>query len=222
MSENLFLGDASPDGYIATNGTEIVPLANVKTALPVNVSDFYYIKISPVGGTSTRARTVEILKDGSKRWYGDFGVSDSNPMQELTYFVPQDVEALQIYYKNTSDTATGLMINGLRGSVENYQSKVQLASKGDAIKAERYLGKLELDLDPLSERYAVFDRRTVNPLFHGLTDYYRPIIVPEKYGSTGELFVLMFDDSGEYNIAAADKVQAELFDANQPQNNNNE
>ena len=222
MSENLFLGDAQPHGYIAVNTTEIVAHPDARTSMPVSVENYNYLKISPVGGSSTRARTVEILKNGNKRWFGDFGVSSSNPMEELLYIVNSDVAAIQIYYKWSDSTCSGLHIEGVGNIQAVYEQNIKIAQKGVTETHERYLGKLELDLDPLSERYAVFDRRTVNPLFHGLTEYYRPIIVPEKYGSTGELFVLMFDDSGEYNIAAADKVQAELFDANQPQNNNNE
>ncbi len=214
MSENLFLGNASPDGYIAQGQTEITPLEDAKTALPVSVSSYYYIKISPVGGQSTRARTVEILKDGTKRWYGDFRVSDNSPMEELIYHVPQEVEAIQIYYKNSPDTVTGLFIVGINIDGQAYQSKAVSASQSAVTKNDRYLGKLELDLDPDSERYAIFDRRTAQPLFHGRTEHYRPIIAPEKYGTTDELLVVMFDDSGEFEPATKDKVKTELFDAN--------
>lgn len=224
MSENLFLGDATPDGYIGSNATELTPYAGVKTTLPVNASNFNYIKISPVGGISTRARTVEILKNGQKRYFGDFGVSNSAPMETLLYSVPEDVAEIQIFYQTIGDTATGLFIQGIsiKQPQLTYQQQNHNAEKGAVTANERHLGKIILDLDPLSERFAVVDRRKVHPLFHGRTEHYRPITVPEKYGSTDELCVLMFDDSGEYNIAVADKVQAELFDANQIDVNSNE
>ncbi|RLV61009.1 hypothetical protein D5018_03985 [Parashewanella curva] len=216
---NLFTGNVSPEGFFSEGSITYHQAAGTKTSLPIPVRFFEKITIKPVGGTSTRARTIEILRDGSKRWYGNFSVSDAAPMTEITYIPREDVAFIQVYYKNVNDTATGLFVVGVGNTytegVVNLLQKDSFLTKLASLNEPIYRGTLELDLDQKSERYWVLDRKTSQLIYHGATKHYLPVVVPEKYAKTDKLCVLMFDDSGEFNIAAADNVEATLFDANE-------
>lgn len=78
-------------------------------------------------------------------------------------------------------------------------------------------GVVEVDIDPAAERYAVFDRKSMNIIRTGFKPSSNIVrfIVPFQYTVGFDLFALIFDDLGEpsYNLAGADKIQAELVDA---------
>ena len=80
-----------------------------------------------------------------------------------------------------------------------------------------FFGLLELDFDPVAERYAVLDRRDLSIRWQGPTPAVNPIklILPAQFATQNNLLVMIFDDSGSpsYNMVGNDKVQAQLVDA---------
>ncbi|GIU22263.1 hypothetical protein [Shewanella sp. MBTL60-007] len=72
-------------------------------------------------------------------------------------------------------------------------------------------GKLELDLDPLSERHIVTDRKTGETLFIGNNDI-KIHYFDGKYAIDGNLVVTILDDNREYNAAVVDGVKCEAVD----------
>ncbi|MDP5206627.1 hypothetical protein [Alishewanella sp. SMS8] len=83
-------------------------------------------------------------------------------------------------------------------------------------KSTYFAGMIELDFDPLSERYAVIDRKSLSLLWNGLTPATNPakIIVPFEYTNSNNLAVIIFDETANgYNMVGNDKVQAQLVDA---------
>ncbi|WP_445425165.1 hypothetical protein [Alishewanella sp. HL-SH06] len=83
--------------------------------------------------------------------------------------------------------------------------------------AQLFIGFLELDLDPLAERYCVANRKNLEPVWLGPLPNTSPVklVVPIEYTNKNDLMVIIFDDAGtpSYNMAGNDKVQAQLVDA---------
>lgn len=74
---------------------------------------------------------------------------------------------------------------------------------------EEFRAKVELDIDPLSERHLIVDRKSGTRLYLGKNDvnvhYFN-----KKYALNSDLMVTILDDDGEYNAAVADGVKGEL------------
>jgi hypothetical protein len=73
---------------------------------------------------------------------------------------------------------------------------------------EYFMGKLELDLDPLSERHAVIDRSNGAVFYIGNNDV-NIHYVDFKYTITSNLIVIILDDNREFNAASIDGVTCE-------------
>ncbi|PKH62576.1 hypothetical protein CXF83_14930 [Shewanella sp. Choline-02u-19] len=74
---------------------------------------------------------------------------------------------------------------------------------------EESRAKLELDIDPLSERHLIMDRQSGARLYLGKNDINMHYFA-KKYALANQLIVLILDDNGEYNAAVADGVKCEL------------
>ncbi|QYX65475.1 hypothetical protein K2227_03830 [Shewanella putrefaciens] len=74
------------------------------------------------------------------------------------------------------------------------------------------VARLELDLDPLAERYIVADRKSGSVLVSQRVDK-NTLICPLKYTNSRDLFVVMFDDDRFYNAVIVDGVKPELIEA---------
>ena len=74
-----------------------------------------------------------------------------------------------------------------------------------------YAGKLDLDIDPLSERHIVMDRNTGRVFYTGKNDINTHYLDP-KYAINSDIVVTIFDDDGTYNAAVADGVKCEVLD----------
>lgn len=76
------------------------------------------------------------------------------------------------------------------------------------------IGLLELDIDPLAERFSVIDRNTFACLKFGL----RPpsgivkVLLPVNYATSSDLMVCILDDDRTYNAKVADGVKLQLVD----------
>lgn len=75
-----------------------------------------------------------------------------------------------------------------------------------------YVAKIELDIDPLAERYMVGDRISHAVLVSQRVDK-KTVICPLKYVNNPDLFVVIFDDDRFYNAAIVDGVKADLVEA---------
>lgn len=78
-----------------------------------------------------------------------------------------------------------------------------------------YAGQIVVDFDPAAERIMVMDRRTGDLLFLGVIALHKvgttiSFTVPEFYASTTNLIVIILDEQTVYDLAGADKVQADL------------
>ncbi len=77
---------------------------------------------------------------------------------------------------------------------------------------------LELDIDPLAERYMLINRISGKLLTHGfkpISSNIKKLFFRPSLSINSDLTVIIFDDNGEYNAAIADGVQLQLVDANQ-------
>ena len=78
-------------------------------------------------------------------------------------------------------------------------------------------GIIEIDADPLAERYIVMDRLSLNVLWHGVTPATgnAKIIVPFEYTNNYSLMALIIDDAGDplHYVTGNDKVQASIVNA---------
>ncbi|KAA1165487.1 hypothetical protein EU508_00710 [Pseudoalteromonas fuliginea] len=211
---NLYRGDFEPYGYIFYNGsgTGYSADAGTRTTLPIYVESFRSYKFIPVGGTASRCRCIEILKNGDRRDYNEY--SDGN-WTEHEYSPRQDVEAIQIYYKTDGDTATGL--NFIDITIDSFISenvlKTTTVKTGlTAIPA----AKLNIDLDPDAERLLILDRSNANRLYYGkVSSLNESITLPAKYGVDPLLTCIIFDDNLTYTGAILDGVIAEITDLSQ-------
>lgn len=79
------------------------------------------------------------------------------------------------------------------------------------------VGLVEIDIDPVAERYCILDRNTFSMVYAGAKPQVgnARTIVPLEYTIDFNLMVLILDDAGEplSYVAGNDKVQAELVDA---------
>lgn len=77
------------------------------------------------------------------------------------------------------------------------------------------LGLLDIDADPLAERYVVLDRVSLSVLRMGAVPATGLIslLLPVKYSDVG-VIVAILDDDKTYNIKAADGVTFPLVDVN--------
>lgn len=78
-----------------------------------------------------------------------------------------------------------------------------------------FAGKLVVDFDPAAEQIMVIDRRTAEVLFFGIIAFHKvgdtiTFTVPEFFASTTNLIVVILDQQTVYDLAGADKVQADL------------
>ena len=69
---------------------------------------------------------------------------------------------------------------------------------------------IAVDIDLDAERIAIIDRQTFQPLFISSTQTNMERQVPMEYARSPQLMILMLDDSGNYNAAVADVVQAQV------------
>lgn len=72
-------------------------------------------------------------------------------------------------------------------------------------------GKLELDIDPLSESHCVMDRNTGEVFYIGKNDI-NIHYLPAKYAIDSNIVVTIFDNDRTYNAAVADGVKCEPID----------
>jgi len=208
---NLFVGNVSPDGYIIYDGSGTGYTADPgsKTSLPIEVTPGRLYKFYPVGGSSSRCRCVEILNNGARRDYRAY--TDTN-WTERDYSPSQDVSAIQIYYKRSSDTATGL--NFIDVTIDSFTSENVL--KTTTVKTgltATPASKLNIDLDPDSERLLILDRESANRLYYCKVNALSiEIILPAKYGIDPLLTCIILDDNLAYTGAILDGVIAEVTD----------
>ncbi|PKM17406.1 MAG: hypothetical protein CVV11_19805 [Gammaproteobacteria bacterium HGW-Gammaproteobacteria-15] len=93
---------------------------------------------------------------------------------------------------------------------------IHLFSVGPAIDQPVNMGLIEVDIDPLAERYIVMDRANLSVLWHGVPpEGNAKIRVPLNYTFDYNLMVLVIDDAGSpaYYVTGNDKMQAALVDA---------
>lgn len=74
------------------------------------------------------------------------------------------------------------------------------------------VAKLDLDLDPLAERYMIADRVSNAVLVSNRADK-KTVICPLQYATKNDLFVVIFDDDRVYTAAIADGVQPQIIEA---------
>jgi hypothetical protein len=211
---NLFIGDYSPDGYIFYdgNGTGYTESSGTKTSLPIEVTAGRLYKFFPVGGTSTRCRCIEILQSGQRRDYDEY---PDGSWTERFYTPRQDVSAIQIYYKNTSDTATGLSfidVTIVSFTTENTLVTTTVKTGLTATPA----AMLSIDLDPDAERLVILNRESAKRLYHCKIN--KPsiaITLPVKYAIDPLLTCIILDDNLAYTGAILDGVIAEITDLSQ-------
>lgn len=211
---NLYRGDFEPHGYINYNGngTGYYVDAGTRTSLPIYVENFRVYKFTPVGGTASRCRCIEILKDGHRRDYNKY--PDGN-WTERKYSPRQDVEAIQIYYRTDGDTATGLkFIDVTIDSFisENVLKTTTVKTGLTAIPA----AKLNIGLDPDAERLIILDRESAKRLYYcKVSAPFIEIILPAKYGVDPLLTCIILDDNLAYTGGILDGVVAEITDLSQ-------
>lgn len=211
---NLFVGNVSPNGFIFYDGsgTGFTEYTEARTTLPIQVTPGRLYKFTPIGGTASRCRCVEILESGARRDYEKY--PDGN-WTERYYTPSQGVAAIQIYYKWTSDTATGL--NFIDVTVDSFTSenvlKTTTVKTGlTAISA----AKLNIDLDPDAERLIILDRESAKRLYYcKVSAPFIEIILPAKYGVDPLLTCIILDDNLAYTGAILDGVIAEITDLSQ-------
>ena len=75
----------------------------------------------------------------------------------------------------------------------------------------RAVAKLELDLDPLSERHMVIDRYTGEVFYNGKNDVNIHYLA-SKYSIDNKLMIIILDDDMTYVAAIADGVKCEVID----------
>lgn len=79
----------------------------------------------------------------------------------------------------------------------------------------RYIGLLEVDIDPDCERYMVLDRVTGELLWQGIsTSNVLKIILPIEYSVTPSILFGILDDDAVYDCKFIDGVLLEAVDAN--------
>lgn len=211
---NLFVGDFSPDGYIFYDGsgTGYTETPGAKTSLPIEVTPGRLYKFYPVGGSSSRCRCVEILNNGARRDYQAY--PDGN-WTERDYSPSQDVSAIQIYYKNATDTVTGLNFIDVtidRFIAENILQTTTIKTGLTATPAS----KLNIDLDPDAERLIILDRESAKRLYYcKVSAPFIEIILPAKYGVDPLLTCIILDDNLAYTGGILDGVIAEITDLSQ-------
>jgi hypothetical protein len=77
-----------------------------------------------------------------------------------------------------------------------------------------YRAKLEFDLDPLAERFAILNRQTLETLYTGKSD--RTVLYfNQKFTSGGNLLLIILDDDKAFNAAILDGVDGLLIDVSQ-------
>lgn len=76
-------------------------------------------------------------------------------------------------------------------------------------------GLIEIDIDPLAERYCVQSRLDGLIYVMGVkpSNNIARIIVPVSFTTANDLQVIIYDESGVYNAAIIDKVQPDLVNA---------
>lgn len=211
---NLFVGDKSPDGYIFYNGngTGYSAEPGAKTSLPIDVKVGRIYKFSSVGGTSTRCRCVEILKNGQRRDYAKY---PDVAWTEYEYSPAYDVSSIEIYYKRPSEDVTGL--NFIDATIDSFTSEhifqtTTVKTGLTAIPA----AKLNIDLDPDAERLIILDRDSAKRLYYGKVDQpFISLTLPAKYGIDPLLTCIILDDNLAYTGAILDGVIAEITDLSQ-------
>lgn len=77
-----------------------------------------------------------------------------------------------------------------------------------------HAGVVYFDVDAAAERLCVLDRTTLEPLWHGLVDFYLKdgkvgVVVPLDYAASNSLAAVIFDDQGVFNLVGADRIAAE-------------
>lgn len=78
-----------------------------------------------------------------------------------------------------------------------------------------FAGQIVIDPDPAAERMIILDRLSGELFWFGLIGFFKidnqvKITVPQLYTSTQRLVVIIMDDQTVYDLAGADKVQADL------------
>jgi hypothetical protein len=74
-----------------------------------------------------------------------------------------------------------------------------------------YRSKLELDLDPLAERFAILDRSNLNTI-HTAKVGNNTFYLNKKFNNGNNLMLVILDDNREYNAAILDGINGQSFD----------
>ncbi|MBQ4836035.1 hypothetical protein [Pseudoalteromonas luteoviolacea] len=207
---NLFKGNVVPSGYLNVSGSSVSfnELAGVETSLPIPVTPFATYNVQPDGGTATRFRIREFMSDGTER--GNSSYSDG-AWTEYAYIPGAGVASVQIYYKNTSDTATGLIFK--KAGVKTIDTNGNVNSLVVSNLVPVHASKLSIDADPSAERLMLIDRNTGELLQHRLLDtQFLTLTLPLKYSQEQSISCLVFDNELVYSGGIMDGVQCESAD----------
>ncbi|MDK2598667.1 hypothetical protein [Pseudoalteromonas obscura] len=216
---NLFTGNAIPSGYISYSGNDAIfhELANVETTRPISVEQAKMYRVTPDGGTASRFRIRETLTDGTSRANKEF--ADGNWTEHL-YLAGNGVVSIEIYYKNTSDTATGIVFVETAAKTVDAKGFVNSMTVANLVPA--FASKLEIDAGSNSERVMVFDRLngelldnvliSGNSIAETVGGHTIQITLPAKYALGPSITCVLIDDNLEFSGAIMDGVQCELID----------
>ncbi|KAF7787204.1 hypothetical protein PRUB_a4084 [Pseudoalteromonas rubra] len=218
MTNNLFSGNTEPSGYLSYSGNSVtfVELANVATSLPILVEPGKIYRVTPDGGTASRFRLRENLEGGASR--ANASVADGN-WTEHFYVAGADVVTVEIYYKNTTDTATGLVF--VEAEAKPIEATGFVGSIGAPNLIPAFAARLELDLDKKAERVILFDRQSgemldhffVKPMSSASVDgYLVNVTLPVKYSLGPSVTCVLFDDNLDYSGAVMDGIQCDVTD----------
>ena len=208
---NLYVGDVSQDGYL--NGTVFTPYAGTKTSLPIDVEFQRLYEFIAVGGVSTRCTFVEILKNGERRLASEY--TRRQQWGPFEYSPDLDVASVQIYYKTTSDTTTGLSFIDITIDSFIVENKINLSKLFTGL-TDIPASTLNIDLDPNAERLLILDRSNASRLFYGkVNSDFVKVTLPAKFSIDPLLTCIILDDDLAYTGAILDGVIAETIDLSQ-------
>ncbi|WP_024604957.1 MULTISPECIES: hypothetical protein [unclassified Pseudoalteromonas] len=211
---NLFTGDHTPYGYYSFNGTgnNYIQSSGTRTSLPIEVESGKLYSIKPLGGISTRFYLIEILNNGGRIEHPD---TESSAWSEKKYVANENVKFVQIYYKRTSDTATGLSFFDITID-ELISINSFMSSKVFTGLVSTPASKVTIDLDPNADRLIILDRESANRLYYcKITQSNITVKLPIKYGIAPLLTCIILDDNLAYTGAILDGVIAEITDLSQ-------
>lgn len=74
-----------------------------------------------------------------------------------------------------------------------------------------YRAKIELDLDPLAERFAILNRQTLETIYTSNSDI-TLLYVNQSFISNNNLILIILDDNRDYNAAVIDGINGQIVD----------